>query len=713
MFSINCLEVLRNCDSTIRKNIVPGKFFFNDRYKSNHTVINTDSLINKCSVFFGKNINVQAIVGKNGSGKSTLLDLMLMAINNFSYMFERGNDRPGAESLLYVDELYVDLHFSIDVGNEERCACLMCRGKELSLKIDSLSYEKKFVLTEHKMRISEISEEQNGLVNSDIGNLVINFFYTIISNYSMQSFISSNYKRSVYGHLRAKEKDKETGEDLEVCIDNPMGERCWIDPIFYKNDGYIRSAVLNPCRYGGSIDLEKEMFLSKERLCALLIYGKKTSKQIFAPYYFNFLKVKKNKKIEVSLKKRIEKIYPPIPDINILDNHKGFRNLVVWQKPQVNQKMFEDWFQEKRNRSNGISALEANLKSSENIFFKAIINKFSLTVESESAKNAVLYIILKILRIVEVYPSYLVYAKSFSYDFQKRQYVINNQALFDRLIDEVCNDKSHITKKIERTINYIKIYECNLPETSDFNFFDQKIRSEALDYIDNCLPPPFFDYELYVDKKEGKTVINGKAISYNQLSSGEIQLLQTLSIHAYHIANLLSVSGNRPRYKNVNLVFDELEVCLHPEYQCQFVYRLVDMLKALRKDDNSIYFNVMIVTHSPFVLSDIPLKQILFLEGGTSKEKYLKTFGGNVGEMLYDSFFMESTIGKFAEEKIKRTVRIKQGKNPDERNASNEMEALSNASPEKHDELIKECNIVLESIGDPIIRSLIEEVELE
>ena len=91
----------------------------------------------------------------------------------------------------------------------------------------------------------------------------------------------------------------------------------------------------------------------------------------------------------------------------------------------------------------------------------------------------------------------------------------------------------------------------------------------------------------------------------------------------------------------------------------------------------------------------------------------MKTFGGNVGEMLYDSFFMESTIGKFAEEKIKRIVSIKQGKNPDERNASNEMEALSNASPEKHDELIKECNTVLESIGDSVIRSLIEEVELE
>ena len=41
-------------------------------------------------MFFDENTNIQLIVGKNGSGKSTLMDLMYGAINNFSYMFERG-----------------------------------------------------------------------------------------------------------------------------------------------------------------------------------------------------------------------------------------------------------------------------------------------------------------------------------------------------------------------------------------------------------------------------------------------------------------------------------------------------------------------------------------------------------------------------------------------------------------------------------------------
>ena len=88
MFSIDCIEVFGDCAPSLHKNIVPGKFYFNDRYKVDHSEKNSNSLINKHPDFFGKNINIQAIVGKNGSGKSTLLDLVLMAINNFSYMFD-------------------------------------------------------------------------------------------------------------------------------------------------------------------------------------------------------------------------------------------------------------------------------------------------------------------------------------------------------------------------------------------------------------------------------------------------------------------------------------------------------------------------------------------------------------------------------------------------------------------------------------------------
>lgn len=679
MFSINYIEVLSNCGPSLRKNLAPGKFYFNDRYNVDNSEKNQNSLINKQPDFFGTCINIQAIVGKNGSGKSTLLDLVLMAVNNFSYMFERGNKRPGAEELLYVDGLYVDLCFSIDYDGDERKACLICRGKEeIKLKIEDLGYEKKFVIDETKKAISEKTNEQKGLENSEIAELVTRFFYTIVSNYSMQSYISSNYRRNVFQSFYAKE------DGVEVAKDCSIGEKCWIDPIFHKNDGYIRSAVLNPYRDDGNINLGKEMLLSKERLTALLIYGKKNSKTIFAPYQFNSLKITKNRKVEEKLDKLVEKIIPPPPEPKMLPK-TAMKGLVNSDNiPYLRER--KKWEEENEKRMQKVRTFKGDIAHSCFIFFNAVVEKYSLKPFEKASTESILYVILKILRIVDVYPSFQKYRESFHFDVKQCKFLERNHALFEEMIDEIVKDKSHITKKIRRSINYIKIYDCNLREDCDFEYLNERLVSDSLSDIDDCLPPPFFDYELYVDKEENGETVNDEPISYNQLSSGEIQLLQTLSIHAYHIANLLSVPNNRIQYKNINLVFDELEVCLHPEYQCQFVYRLVEMLKDLRKNDESVCFNVMIITHSPFVLSDIPLNQILFLESGMSKRKKLKTFGGNVGEMLYDSFFMDSTIGRFAEEKIKKIVKC-----------------IYNGELSQEDAVV---NNVFDCIGDPVLKTL-------
>lgn len=693
MFSIDCIEVLDDCAPSLRKNVVPGKFYFNDRYNEDHSEKNPDSLINKQPDFFEKNINIQAIVGKNGSGKSTLLDLVLMAINNFSYMFERGNERPGAEKLLYVDGLYINLYFSINYEKYERTACLCCHGRsEIKLKIDALEietleiefpgFEKKFAIDENKRPVAKKTDEQKGLKDSEIAKLVSRFFYTIVSNYSMQSYISCNYRRNVFQYFCGKE------EGIDVAVDDSIGEKSWIDPIFHKNDGYIRSAVLNPYRDDGKIDLGKEISLSKERLTVLLMYGERTGKTIFAPYHINSLKITKNKKIQEKLKKLIEKILPSPPKPKELPM-TPMRSLVS-SESIANSRVRKEWERKKENRMHKVRMFIKHIRQSCSIFFDAVVKKYELTDLTKDSRIPILYVILKIFRILDVYPSYHKYKDSFGFDEEQCVFFEKNHALFDEMMNEIVKDKSHITRKIRRSINYIKIYGCNLRKDCDFEYLNGKLISNLLSDIDDCLPPPFFDYELYVDKVENGEKVNDKPIPYNQLSSGEIQLLQTLSIHAYHIGNLLSVPDDRIKYKNINLIFDELEVCLHPEYQCQFIYRLVEMLKALRKDDEAIYFNVIIITHSPFVLSDIPLKQILFLEDGMQKNKKLKTFGGNVGEMLYDSFFMDSTIGKFAEEKIKEIVKC-----------------IYNGELSKEDTVVKD---VFNCIGDPVLKTLACEV---
>ena len=59
--------------------------------------------------------------------------------------------------------------------------------------------------------------------------------------------------------------------------------------------------------------------------------------------------------------------------------------------------------------------------------------------------------------------------------------------------------------------------------------------------------------------------------------------------------------------------------------------------------------NIVIVTHSPFILSDMVQDNILYLENGERKIVEGYTFGANYYDLLYNSFFFEkNAIGEVA-----------------------------------------------------------------
>lgn len=65
----------------------------------------------------------------------------------------------------------------------------------------------------------------------------------------------------------------------------------------------------------------------------------------------------------------------------------------------------------------------------------------------------------------------------------------------------------------------------------------------------------------------------------------------------------------------------------------------------------------MIVTHSPFILSDIPECNVLYL-GTDEDHKPGLTFGANIYDLLQDSFFLKSDIGEVAYTKINELVEL-------------------------------------------------------
>lgn len=661
-FSINCLEITPKkyqwkLSRNLYKNLLSEedyeglendspfqkRFFFNDFYKHNQEgELEKSPHSFNSDLFFGENINIQAIVGKNGSGKSTLMDLLYVMINNYSCIFTNRMQR----SNFYVYGLYANLYF----GNDKDEFALKSQNSKIILYHRKSSSFKSYKKWEKVYLGTFDIDDYVELRDFSAKNIASKIFYTIVTNYAMLSLIPSSYYAACSELILEKKKWKKK-------TDNFSGHS-WIQRIFHKNDGYTCPIVLNPMRKDeGVIDVGKEMQLSKYRLIALLIYAQRHNYSFDDRYELS--------KIEVR-----------------------FTNELTLDKLRKNWTKFKD-----ADENKIIAVVDEWLKNPNSVC-NLIVKKFNLNISAKSillkrAKRiALAYLQDKILSLPNYY-SYKNFSNGNAEDLEIKDIDKVNQENLKELIKEIFIDSSHVVTKIHQVVNFLRIKDedtllkdinkFDIVEYSNYekairncivdnkekwnkltkksaNYFnppfihikpwngdkaDEK-RDFTLDEIIECLPPSTLDYRIYLyDKVEKKEVL------YNRMSSGELQLLQTLSTHLYHVRNIMSVNGSRLQYKNINMIFDELEICFHPEYQRLFVKKLIDIITNL-KLNKTHSFNITLITHSPFILSDIPQEKVMYLKEGRQEERDGETFSANLGELLESGFFLNGTIGNFA-----------------------------------------------------------------
>lgn len=158
----------------------------------------------------------------------------------------------------------------------------------------------------------------------------------------------------------------------------------------------------------------------------------------------------------------------------------------------------------------------------------------------------------------------------------------------------------------------------------------------SLTDIMDQLPPPIFKGDIIVADRKGERY------PMSSLSSGQIQMIYSVSSIAYHLRNLdFKLSGNSIQYRNVNIICEEVELYFHPEYQREYVTRLHDQIRHCNLE-NIKCINICLVTHSPFVLSDVLRKNTLYLRSGHQQiDRTNETFGANLYDLMQDSFFLE------------------------------------------------------------------------
>ncbi len=713
-FGIVGIKILKDCAPYIRKRLKEGEvYLLSSKYeidKSNEHLVcikrdcNNNSFAQKLYDIpreSGSSIEVtiNAIVGKNGEGKSSLLEVILRILNNFAFKYGFLEDQP---SLNYVSGVAAILYYEVD----STIYAIKCVGDDVSwykdgdviILLQGSDKEKKKYLKEHYVNI---------------------LFYTMVINYSLYA-----YSPVSLGGVKNT-------------------EGFWIDGLFHKNDSYQTPIVLNPMRTKGNIDINKEEYLSKQRLMSIFVKGKENDKsrmvssdETAVGYAFSL--EKESKLIKKCIREYFFEHWQDEivwKDIYMPDNKDGLASKDVvaafhsfWKdfRPElaenpelvrlcsgildertrgrksdlrryltlINDTAYPiDKKTKKRprnefgkefgllvNTSRELSKLNYRqfyrillillvwrcLTETDQYAMKDVALNEVLKNTNDPRNAAMLYVLYKFISIVETYNGFCngYYLNDETYITLVREWP-NRDAIGTIRQDLILILKTddYRTLKIRQAINYLKqnkdYYGANMCEISDidydyylsFNSLNMLMRGKSLKEIQWHLPCPVFEGDIILH--DGMNYF-----SMGTLSSGMIQRLNSVGSLIYHLRNLDNEQKGKTQlaYENVTVVLEEVELYYHPEYQKSYLNYLLEQIERaeLRRLKR---LNLIFITHSPFILSDVVRSEILCLENGKQATFELRSFGANIHDMLKHPFFMKNgSIGDFAQKIINRII---------------------------------------------------------
>ena len=613
-FTISAIHILAPCSPKLRKCLKEDWYFFNHRLRFESGLKNIEVVQENPSLanFYGRNIHIGALVGVNGSGKSSLLELEYRIINNLSCILNRGKRRQASETLYYVDGLHAELFYVV----ENKWGCISCQGNTIKLKLperDDYIQLEAFPTHKHPKGTEVLMKDFIEWAKSGL-------FYTIVTNYSLQAFLANDFLREPV-YLLDRKAGPQHKEDAS-----------WINGLFHKNDGYTTPLVLNPYRDNGIINMVTEHRLTLYRLSSCFIHARNNGRQFIRNYNLNRLYYEYNPSfVQEKLKKNWD------ASETAIWNYRPNKDIPTYADVILNSFGFDPW---------------------------------NLEWDDDMVRNAALYLADKTLVVALHYPGYEEFKSLYGAIDIFQQTTSESEAYLKMLVGLVNAQKSHETIKIHQVRNFLlacrdksltKSDKIDLREEFDYDNYVLQIggnpKSKKMGEILDYLPPSFFSIHIELDHigENGKRD-NKESIPVERLSSGERQYLYTFSTYIYHILNILSIQhSNRVRYRCLNIVLDEVEICFHPEYQRCFVYELINYLERLQLNQNAS-FNIQIATHSPFILSDVMEDNVLYLKDGKNAvkgEDFKNPFCANICDLLYQSFFLEKGFyGEYSRTKV-------------------------------------------------------------
>lgn len=640
--------------------------------------------------FFGERItNLSAIVGANGAGKTSIMRIL-----------NKRNDDTKA-IFIYEDEV-AEIQIVNRTGNinehgyftEKSKLKVLFDKKELAeikeldtlplyysptLDFDLVHLESPISQTKHfKHGLDDFhldSVERNVLFMSDDIIKELKEIYPDLPSYDKLNIAPKpHYKRDlrkVYGGFKEK-------GDIESAQEKLLDELWETYGISTKNKeqyihdstDFFRDLEINIFSYliidrtarqtefNGEFDMSLTEFHSKltfeeklshtffQKISQIDKYVGKTLKDSYRGNYHMLLFVMEGNNFNEEIKRKEELVFkiidtasPSVQSSNLKNSIQGFNNLIS----DLRKELVEPEYQNIHNH----------------------LNKFTEKLNLLLEKNSV-QILSRIKKVFEILRENI--PKDFENIYRSRDEIINqvkestirNIRLFDGI------QKLHLALENIQTKPGVKItngiLSLNLSEIDDnnFNLIIKHYRAVLSEFHSNSAIGRVQLLEFLPNKR---------------LSFGEKSLLSFFS-SIYEFT--LNRYYHERRKGNYLLLLDETDLGFHPLWKRKFISALVKVLpllfslmeydikdlsgkKEVKKNPN---FQIIISTHDPLTLSDIPNSHITYLNKIEERtvvlnqnEKPKHSFGANITDLLANSFFIgNGLLGDFAKDKITKTI---------------------------------------------------------
>lgn len=600
-------------------------------------------------------VSVSAIVGENGSGKSSIIEFMMRLINNLSAYILGEEVRIGTNRTRFIRNIIEkDSHNNRIVKQIKGDLYYLLNDTIYVLSIDGnkvqlISYEKegdKYHLNNENLLPSNSMIELEGKGTNgniqlfkeadykDINRINHLLFYSQIFNYSIYAYNTLDFSEEGTDYNTEKIIQEKAGNDIK----NFGIEDCnWLNGVLNRHDGYKNPLAIYPFRELGNFDINIENELAIERIHGLRAripdsFTDVNSHLSIHDFEFpdEFIDNKTGNPIP------IEKLY----DYSFFNIKRGY-DFTLQEFESFTKNVIDEW--------------EKKLKTKKGKIICPSTFEEKYKIRKKVAERYIFY------KTIKIATQYQIYKKNNYKIFSNKQIDLSQ---LRNLIEYIMNDLSSRTSKLRHALAFyfVGVPYMNKDDLKDTKKLVKNMINGTSILETDIVPPPFLQPQILL---KDKLRDDSELINFKLISSGERQQIYFVSSVLYHLYNLdinfeIRKNSNWLNYQNVNLVFEEIELYFHPNFQKQLISRLFEGIKRLNLKYIR-YINIVFVTHSPFILSDIPKENILQCTSDYEEihnSDRFGTFGANIYDILKCNFLKDGVIGDFAKWTINRIVSI-------------------------------------------------------